>query len=183
MGIITGGQVIEGAQFRAAGYHWIDLTGLRAIASNDIDTDANNGGVLASDTTPALERVNGSTDKALRVNWVSGNTNEAQAAPVPMPADLDENSDVTVHLLAKMSGTTDTPAIDVQAFDGIGDTEMGAKTSALSDSLQELMVTLSSGDISGHATGFLNIALVPEAHSTDAIELYAMWIEFTRKNF
>jgi hypothetical protein len=163
----------------------IDLASARYIDTNDIpDANSNaagdsSGGLLALDTTPALERVNGATDKALRIMWVAGNTDEAQFAPVYMPPDLDATEDVTVHLLARMSGATDTPTIDVQVFDGIGDTEMGGVTAALSNTLAELTVTLTAADISGPPTGFFNITLTPGAHATDEVELYAAWIEYS----
>ncbi|MFQ6029149.1 MAG: hypothetical protein ACE5Q6_16845, partial [Dehalococcoidia bacterium] len=107
---------------------------------------------------------------------------EAQFPPVPMPPELDENRDVTVHLLARMTGATDTPTIDVQVFDAIGDTEMGGDTPALSDILQELTVTLASADISGNPLGFLNISLIPGAHATDALDPFAAWIEYGLKS-
>lgn len=165
----------------AAGKLDLSLGTLREIATNDIDTLANHGGILTSDSSPTYARVNGATDKALRVNWVATNVDEVQFPPVFMPPDLDETQDLTIHLLARMSGGTDTPTIDVQVFDGIGDTEMGSATAALSGTLAELTVTVSAANISGHPTGFLNVSLVPGAHGTDALELYAAWIEYPLK--
>jgi hypothetical protein len=159
----------------------LDLGGLREIVTNDIDTSANHGGILTSDSTPDYARVNGATDKALRVNWPLGNVDEVQFSPVFMPPDLDEGTDLTIHLLADMSGATDTPTIDVQVFDAVGDTEMGGATAALSSTLAELTVTIANADISGNPLGFLNIALIPGTHGTDALRVYAAWIEYTRK--
>lgn len=158
----------------------LDLTSLREIATNDIQALAAHGGLLSSDSDPSLARVNGATDKALRVVWdTSNDTDEVQFPPVPWPHDLDPSSDVTVHLLAVMAGSTDTPTIDVQAFEGVGDTEMGGATAALSDTLAEVSVTLDAANITGHP-GFLNLALVPGAHTTDALYLYAAWLEYTK---
>ena len=161
----------------------LSLGSLREIAFDEVpDTAATPpGGFLTDDTTPAYTRVSGATDKALRVEWVSSNVDEVQFPPTFMPPDLDDTQDVTVHLLAKMSSTNDTPTIDVQVFDAIGDTEMGGVTAALSDTLAELTVTISAANISGHPLGFLNISLVPGAHGTDVLELYAAWIEYARK--
>lgn len=165
----------------APGHIPLDLTSLREIATNDIQALSAHGGLLASDSDPSLARVNGATDKALRVIWdTSNDTDEAAFPPVPWPADLDPDVDVTVHLMAAMESTNDTPKIDVQAFEGVGDTEMGEKTAALSDTLAEVTATLGAADITGHP-GFLNLALVPEAHTNDALYLYAAWIEYTRK--
>ncbi len=163
------------------GKHSLDITSLREIVSDETDVDANHGGILTLDSTPRLKRVATSTDKALKVEWVGGNVDEVQFPPFFMPPDLDEVSDVTIHLLAKMDASGDTPTIDVQVFDGIGDTEMGSATAALSDTLAELIVTIGNADISGHPTGFFNISLIPGTHATQLVELYAAWIEYVRK--
>lgn len=172
------------------GFIPLDIFALREIVSNDIHDSVadetagplNSGGILSNTSTPLLQRVNTSTDKAARVVWGSSDSTEVQFPPVPMPPDLDESADVTVHLLAKMaSGGMDTPTIDIQVFDGIGDTEMGGATAALSTTLAEVSATLDAANISGHPTGVLNISLVPAAHTNEALELYAAWVEYTRK--
>lgn len=172
------------------GFIPLDLFSVRLIVSNDIadetivstaGTEKASGGILAVDTDGAqLKRVNGATDKAARIMWLAGDVGEVQFTPVPLPPDLDDAQDVTVHLLAEMAGATDTPTIDVQAFAGKGDTEMGGATAALSDTLAEASVTLAAADIPAHPD-FLNLMLVPGAHGTDAIHLYAAWIEYVRK--
>lgn len=177
---------VDGTEFEligtsSFGFHILNLTSLRRIVSNDIDTTANNGGILTVDTSPKLKRVNGATDKALVVEWLGGSVDEVQFDPYPIPPDLDSDEDLTIHLLPKMSAGGDTPTIDIQVFDAIGDTEMGGPTAALSSTLAELTVTIASANISGHPLGFLNISLVPGAHATQLIELYAAWIEYVRK--
>ncbi len=159
----------------------LDITSLREIVSDETDTDANHGGILTLDSTPRLKRVTTSTDKAFKVEWIGGNVDEVQFPPVFMPPDFDSSIDATVHLLAKMSAAGDVPTIDVQVFDGIGDTEMGGPTAALSSTLAELSVTLTAATLSGHPLGFLNISLIPGTHATQLVELYAAWIEYTRK--
>lgn len=160
-------------------FHALDITALREIGpavANEI-SDA----PLTTATTPSLKRVNLATDKALVVEWASSNSDEVQFPTFPMPPDLDSAEDLTIHLLAKMGGGTDTPTIDVQVFDAIGDTEMGGVTAALSSTLAELSVTITAANVSGHPLGFLNISLVPGAHTTDALTLYAAWVEYVRK--
>ncbi len=165
------------------GFIPLDITSLREIISNDIGITGitPEGGILTSDTTPRLKRANGATDKALKVEWVGGNVDEVQFPTVPIPLDLAETVDVIIHLLAKMSASGDTPTIDVQVFDAIGDTEMGGATAALSDTLAELTVTIANANISGNPLGFFNISLVPGTHATQLVELYAAWIEYTKK--
>jgi len=159
----------------------LDITALREIASNDIQNLAAHGGLLASDSAPNLARVNGATDKALRVTWTAeADTDEAQFPPVAKPVDLDEGTDLTIHLLMAMEGATDTPTVDVQVFDGLGDTEMGGATGAVTGTtITEYTVTIANANIAA-APGFLNISLVPGVHDTDDLYLYAAWIEYTR---
>lgn len=159
----------------------LDITALREIASNDVQNLAAHGGLLASDSAPALERVNGATDKALRAVWTAeADTDEAQFPPVALPQDLDSAIDVTIHLLMAMEGATDTPTVDVQVYNGVGDTEMGGATAAVTGtSVTEYTVTIANANI-GTIPGFLNISLVPGAHENDDLYLYAAWIEYTR---
>lgn len=165
------------------GFIPLDITSLREIASNAIQNLAAHGGLLASDSVPILQRVNGATDKALRVTWAATVVDEVQFPPVPMPPDFDGDAGASVHLLCAMGGATNTPAIDVQVFDGIGDTEMGGNTAAITGTtIAEYSVALTAANTAGHPTGFLNIALVPAAHANDALYLYAAWIEYTRTN-
>ncbi len=163
------------------GFIMLDIASLREVVTNDIPLDAANGGLLTNDSTPELKRVNLATDKALKVEWIGGNVDEVTWGNRPMPPDLDETVDVTIHLLAKMNAGGDTPTIDVQVFDGIGDTEMGGATAALSSTLAELIVTIANADITGNPLGFFNISLIPGAHATQLVELYGAWIEYTRK--
>ncbi len=162
------------------GFIPLDITSLRTLASNDIDTLANQGGMLAQNSVPILERSNDATDKSLRVHWIVDGVEEVQFPPVPMPPDLNSAVDLTIHLVAE-SGSTDTPVIDVQVWDGVGDTEMGGNTGGLADAITEVTVTIANANVSGNPTGFLNVGLVPAGHSTDAIFLYAAWIEYTKK--
>lgn len=159
----------------------LDITSLRIIAS-DVIGNTTEGMLLDGNTAPSLQRVNSATDKALRVIWAAASVIEVQFPPTPLPGDLDDTANVTVHLLVGKDANTDTAAvIDVQAWEGVGDTEMGGNTAALATaSLTEYSVTLTAANIAGHP-GFLNIGLVPGAHNNDAIHLYAAWVEYTRK--
>ncbi len=165
------------------GFIPLDITALRKIASNAIQNLAAHGGQMASDSAPILQRVNGATDKALRITWAASAVDEVQFPPVPMPPDFDGDAGASVHLLCAMAGATNAPTIDVQVFDGIGDTEMGSATAAVTGTtIAEYSAALTAANTAGHPTGFLNIALVPAAHGTDALYLYAAWIEYTRTN-
>lgn len=157
------------------GFMPLSLGSLRAIAANEI------AGPLDDTTTPAFERINGATDKGLRVFWASSNSDEVAFPEVYMPPDIDADKDLTIHLVAEMSGATDTPTIDVQVFDSSGDTEMGGATAAITDTRAEVSVTIAAADITGHPLGWLSISLIPGAHTTDTLAVFSAWIEYTRK--
>ncbi len=169
------------------GFIRLDISSLREIGlatANDIGTLANNGGLLSSDSTPAFKRLNLATDKSLMVEWPTSDVTEVQFPPVPMPPDLDETADLTAHLLIRMSGSTDAAVtIDIQAWDGIGDTEMGSVTGVITSTLAEHSITITAANVSGHPTGVLNINLIPGGtlHTVDTIQLMGAWIEYKTK--
>ena len=165
------------------GYIPIPLGSWRILAASvttNIAVASGNGGQLALDTAPILERVNGATDKKLRLRWVASNVTEI-VANIEYPPDLDDLSPVVIHLLMAMSGATDVPTIAVAYFEGLGDANAGGNTAALSSSIVDRTVTIAAGDV-GPAPAAASIALVPAAHGTDAIHFYGAWAEYTRKS-
>lgn len=165
----------------AKGFIPLDVGSLRIIAANVIG-NTSEGMLLDGNTAPSFQRVNSATDKALRVIWASSSSVECQFPPVPKPPDMDGAVDATVHLmLGKDTNTDNTVTVDIQVFDGVGDTECGAATAALgAAALAEYSATVALADLGEHP-GFLNISLIPGTHTTDAIWLYAAWVEYARK--
>lgn len=162
------------------GFVPLDITAARIISANAIQ-NTTEAGVPDGNTSPSLARVNGATDKALRLIWAASSSEEIQFSPIAKPPDLDDASDLTIHLMiAKDTNTDNTAVCAVSVWDGVGDTNAGGNTAALSTaSLTEYTVTLAAADLAA-APGFLNISLTPGTHTTDAIRLYAAWIEYTR---
>lgn len=162
------------------GFIPLDITSARIIAG-DVIQNTVEGGVPDGNTAPTLTRVNGATDKALRITWAAAGVAEIQFAPIPKPPDLDGATDLEIHLmLAKDTNTNTAATIDVQIFDGVGDTEAGAATGALDTaSLAEYSAAIAAAALAGHP-GFLNVSLIPSAHANDAIYMYAAWVEYTR---
>lgn len=163
------------------GYINLPIDGLRQLATNDYLNLAGVGGILATDSTPLIQRVNGATDISARVVWAATVVDEVQWAGIAYPPDIDDTANVTVNLLVSKDTNTDTAAvIGVKAFEGIGDANMGGDTSALSvATLTKKTVTLTGANI-GTYPNFMNIALVPGAHANDAVRLHAAWLEYTR---
>jgi hypothetical protein len=162
------------------GFIPIPLTTLREVSSNAIQNLAAHGGILASDSTPTLARVNAATDKQLRVGWAASNVDELTAQFV-YPPDLDDTAAVEVHILAAMAGATDTPVMAIGYFEGVGDTNAGGNTAAITGtSIAEYSVSVAHGDV-GATPKVVSISLTPGTHGTDICYLYGVWIEYTRK--
>jgi len=166
-----------GAALRTGVIH-LPLAQAREIATNDIIDAAGIGGILSKDSTPILERINGATDKALQIKWAASNSDEIQWQ-VHLPLDVDKTSPLYVKLKAKMAGATDTPTIAVAFFKGIGDSNAGGATAALSATAATVQRKIAAADHGGE--GAATVTLIPGAHTTDALHLYDVWIEYTRK--
>lgn len=162
------------------GFIPLPLTSWRLVATNDIPASGSaDGGVLSQDTAPKLERVNDATDKKLRIAWAASGVVEI-CNDFPYPPDLDEASAVTVHLLAAMAGTDDTPTIAVGYFEGVGDANAGGNTGAVTGTtVAEYTVSIAHGNV-GAPPKAASVSLTPAAHGTDALYVYGAWIEYTR---
>lgn len=167
-----------GANLRT-GFIPLPLAGWRLEAANDVPNLAGVGGVLASDSAPALIRVNGATDKQLRVVWAAGS-----AVPIfhsfPYPPDLDDTAPIVINLLMGMAGAADTPVVTVGFWEGVGDVDAGGDTTALASAVAQKSVTIAAADV-GAFPKAATVIVTPGAHATDAAWLYAAWAEYTRK--
>ena len=161
------------------GYIGLPITTAREIVTNAIPNAAAIGGLLASDTTPILARVNGATDKKLRLDWAASNS-DAITFDVAYPADLDDTAILTVCILAAMNGVTDTPTVAINFFEGVGDTNAGGNTAAVTGTtVAKYSRAIAAADV-GVAPNAASIEIVPGTHTTDKLYVYGAWIEYTR---
>lgn len=162
------------------GYIPIPLTAVREVVTNDIPNTAGDAGVLSSNTSPALARVNGATDPKLRLVWVATNVDPI-TFDFAYPADLDDASDLTINVVAAMAGATDTPTLAVGYYEGVGDTNAGGNTAAITGTTPALYSrTITAANIAASPIG-ASIVLTPAAHGTDALYIYSAWVAYTRK--
>lgn len=163
------------------GYIPLSLFTARIITADAIQATTE-GGVPDSNTNPSIARVNGATDKQGRLIWAAGNAAEIQFEPFAYPPDLDDTAVITVNLLAAMAGATDTPVITVSYWEGVGDTNAGGNTPALTGtSLVNYTREIAAADVGAYPKS-ASIGLTPGAHATDAIHLYAAWLTYTRRS-
>lgn len=163
----------------AQGFIPLPLPSWRAIASNDLPNIAGTpaGGIICLNSVPILKRENTSTDKALRIEWAATAVIEL-ATMFQYPPDMDVTKTYKVNLSANMSGATDIPVVAVGVFEGIGDTNRGSNTAAVTGTP---VATYSSTITPTTAGSTAAISLIPAAHGTDALKLHAAWITYSKK--
>jgi predicted RecA/RadA family phage recombinase len=161
------------------GFIPLPVTTWREVGTNDIQALAAHGGILAKDSTPILEFTNLDTDSAIRLNWAATDVN-AIAIQTPLPPDLDVASNVELHMRAAMGGATDTPVIDADTFFNEGDTKVSDASAAITGTtVTEYTITVAAADVPAGAQT-MSVELTPAAHGTDALHVYALWLEYTR---
>lgn len=161
------------------GFIPVPLTAIREVVTNAIPNIAANGGLLASDTTPILQLTNGDTDSALRVAWAASN-NDPVIFQVALSPDLDPDAAVEVHFRAAMAGATDTPVISADSYFNEGDTKVEDNSAAVTGAAYaEYVITVAAADVPAGAQT-MTCELTPGAHTTDALYITAIWVEYAR---
>lgn len=159
------------------GFIPIDLCSLQIIASNEI---GDTGNFLDGNTAPEIKRINAATDKAVIINYIANGVEEISTGPIPLPPDIDSTADLTVKIRAKMAaGGMDTPTIAVAYFEGVGDTNAGGATGALSTTLATVSRAIAAADV-GAAGACFTLTFTPGAHANEALEIHGIWVEYTR---
>jgi hypothetical protein len=161
------------------GFIDLPLTSWREVFSNDIGNITNNGGVLATDSTPTLEYTSGNTDSQLRVLWAASNVDPI-AMQVTLPPDLDRTANIVVNIRQIASGNSDLSKFELDSFFDENDTLVGDTASDEStDSAGNTTITIAAADIPDTATT-LSLELTPGTHGTDTVALLAAWITYTK---
>lgn len=154
----------------------LPLVSWREIITADIPNIAGNGGLLAKDTSPIMERINVGTDPQIRIRWAATNVDPISISVVS-PQDLA--SGCAVYLRAKMAAATDTPVIGVDIREDVGASSIGGNTGALSDTISTVSRSFTPTATAAVLKAW-TITLTPAAHGTDALDLYGAWIVYTR---
>lgn len=177
---VESGSTFSVAGDRAKGFHHLGIMNARLLTTNAF-LNTIEAGTPDGNTAPSLQRVNGATDKKARLAWAASASDEIHLGDFAYPPDLDDASPVTVHVLAAMAGATDIPTLAIGYFEGIGDTNAGGNTAAVTGTtIAEYSVTIAAADIGAHPNA-ASISLTPAAHTTDILYIYGAWVEYTRK--
>lgn len=163
---MTAGNVYR--RFKPVDYEWLRVSLAELFEINSDEAYYN----LDPDSTPKIERIDTSTDPALRVAWAAGNTDPVQFS-VALPADFDGTKDVTVAIRAASAGATDSPAFGLSSVFDEGDTPVSDASEAVDSDYAWREATISASGIPAGA-GVLNVTLTPDAHATDALYMTAI---------
>ncbi len=165
---------------RNKGFYPLGIFNCRLLSTNAF-LNTIEAGTPDGNTAPSLQRVNAATDKKARLAWAASASDEIQFPDFIYPPDLDDTADVTVHVLAAMAGATDTPTLTIGYFEGVGDTDAGGATAAVTGTtVTEYSRTIAAADVGAHPKA-ASITLTPGAHTTDILYVYAAWVEYTKK--
>jgi predicted RecA/RadA family phage recombinase len=113
-------------------------------------------------------------------------TIEAFGFTTPVPQDLDDTEDITVHVLAGKSANLDELTLDCEVYPcAVGDTanadiqDTAAQT--ITQAASELVFTCGADGVLA-APGTLTVILtLGGTNDGDAVYLYGAWIEYTKK--
>jgi hypothetical protein len=146
----------------------LPLLSFRDAPSGDPGNIAAIGGLLASDSTPALSGT-GSTVSP-QILWATGNVDPI-LMDVALGEDFDGRDDVTLELLVA-SGTTDPATFTVlTSWDGGANvTDTASDAGTLSATVHKITATIAAADIPDGAS-FVAVSLAPAAHGTNTIVL------------
>ena len=145
------------------------------------------GGVLGTDSTPALEYVNGDTDSSLRILYAANGV-QPIVAQVMLPIDMDTTQPILFYVAGVMGGATDTPVLSLDTYikDSGGTTtaKIEDNTSAFSDAVDLQFATIAASDIpdvSITTPQWMTIEVTPGAHTNDTLAIFGTYLQYTKK--
>lgn len=183
IGTLTSSNFVS-QQLTTLGFYQIPLAGFRAIATNDIPAQAGTpiGGLLCGDSAPVYKRINAATDKGLRIQWAATSVIEITAEQFLTPPDMDVTKTSTLNIICSMGGGTDTPTLTVNAFPGVGGVDFGSATAALNNTVTNRSVAFAANKFGSFGvTGFSSFSVTPGAHGTDALNIFGMFLQYSKK--
>ena len=146
------------------------LSSFRKMSSMGVPNLAAHGGVLASDSTPALEPINGATNGCQRIKWIAGNTNQI-GVTIPLDPDLSREFDIKIYFRIASSGITNAVGFTIAAWFGSSDTALSfTSTTNQTTSYLDVEISIPSSDIERDSRT-LSLGLTPVTHATDALYL------------
>jgi hypothetical protein len=134
--------------------------------------------------TPGFNQVSG---KEVVLRWNNHATPTKVAAfGITLPPDLDPAAAIAIHWRAKMSGSTDSPALEHECYLGAGDTDCAGTDDEIDGAatLTEYTASIAHGDVGGSPEE-LTLIFGPKASEigTDDLLVYSVWLEYKGRTF
>jgi hypothetical protein len=151
------------------------------IAATTLGNIAANTGIMASDSTPTLTRVNAATDPTMVVTWAAAGVLAITHGGIISPPDLDSTQPVNFNMFAAMGGATDHPTSTLGFFEGVGGATIGGAMPAMAGGTTPAVYTKAcTVTATAAAPKPWSFIFTPAAHGTDTLLLYAAWLSYTR---
>lgn len=135
---------------------------------------------FSAGATPGWQQL---SNKEVVLTW-DGNAGPTKIAlQFFLADDLDGTADVSLHFLAAMAGTTDTPTATCEAYFNVGDTDCMGTDDVVDGgvTLTEYSSTIANADVPDAGPAHLTIVMGPTGTmTTDELRLYAVWLEYTK---
>lgn len=111
---------------------------------------------------------------------------ESLGFTVPVPQDLDDSADITIHVLAGKAADEDTLTLDCEVFPcAVGDTAnadiQDTAALAITAAASELVFTCGADGVLAAPATISVVLAVGGTNDADAIYIYGAWAEYTRK--
>ena len=136
----------------------------------------------ATGVTPGFNQVS-NKEIVLRWNNNSGGTYSKIAFTIPLPQDLDGTSAMSVHTLAMLSGSTDSPDLVHEVYFGAGDTDCAGTDPEMTggSALTEYTCAITAANVP-NPPSVVTVIIAPkdDEAKTDDVLLYAAWLEGVR---
>jgi hypothetical protein len=156
----------------------LPLVNFRLATTGDVGAVAAAGGLLASDSAPALSGTGSTVSQ--QVSWATGNVAQI-LIDAALPEDFDGSENAFIELFVS-SGTTNPATFSVlSSWDGAANVTDPATDPAASAAVHKITATIDKSDIPDKPS-FVSIALVPAAHAADAIVLKAARLRYFKRN-
>lgn len=148
----------------------------REATAGDVGAITANGGLLASDSTPALSGTGSTVSQ--QALWVASNVDQI-LWDTPLPEDFDGRDDVIFEAWVASGGTSDLASFSVvTSWDGGANVTDTATDPAASTTWHKITATIAAADIPDNAAN-LSIAITPAAHSTDTVAIRGVKLLYT----
>lgn len=137
-------------------------------ANGAVSTIANNGGILASDTSPIMRNTSGKISQ--EISWVASNADPVLAQKM-LGEDFNTAEDVVIEAIVN-SGTTDPASFTVlTSWDGGASVSTTLTDGAKSATFHKITATIPASSLPAAGASSVTVHITPAAHTTNAIQL------------